>query len=317
MRSYPYIGRFAPSPSGPLHDGSLVAAMASFLDARAHHGKWLLRIEDIDTPRVVKGADRIIMQQLQTLGMHWDGEVIWQSQRLARYEECFQALRARGLVYGCSCTRKEIADSAIALGLHENGQYPYPGTCRHGTNKPPRAWRLIMPDKVVTFEDRWLGRQTQNPQHAIGDIIIKRADGLFAYQLVVVIDDMDQGVTDIVRGQDLLDSTQRQLCLYDYLYQCGLSHHHQPQENTAVAPYHFSSQHGYPRYMHVPLILDEQGRKLSKQNHAPAISTDNALASLEKAWVALGFERFSSQNIEDFWQQAVAKWAKRFLNIKQ
>lgn len=313
MHSYPYIGRFAPSPSGPLHNGSLVAAMASFLDARAHQGKWLLRIEDIDTPRVVKGADRVIMQQLQTLGMHWDGEVIWQSQRLARYEECFQALVARGLVYGCSCTRKEIADSAIALGFHENGQYPYPRTCRHGTNKPPRAWRLIMPDKEVAFEDRWLGTQIQNPQYAIGDIIIKRADGLFAYQLVVVVDDMDQGVTDIVRGQDLLDSTQRQLCLYDYLYQCNLFHNNQQQESTTVFPSNFSSEYAYPRYMHVPLILDEQGRKLSKQNHAPTISTDNALASLENAWMALGFERFSSQDIETFWQQAIARWAKRFV----
>ncbi len=285
----PYIGRFAPSPSGPLHNGSLVAAMASYLDARAHQGKWLLRIEDIDTPRVVAGADSLIMQQLQQLGMHWDGDVIWQSQRLARYEEVFAQLRHQQLIYGCSCTRKEIADSAIALGRHENGQYPYPGTCRHGTLKPPRAWRLVMPDKVVGFADRWLGHQQQNPQQDIGDIIVKRADGLFAYQLVVVIDDGDQGVTDIVRGQDLLDSTQRQLCIADYL---GLAH---------------------PRYMHVPLILDEQGRKLSKQNHAPAISLENALHSLQQAWLALGFEVFPCSTVAHFWTLATEKWARRFL----
>lgn len=295
MSPKPYIGRFAPSPSGPLHNGSLVAAMASYLDARAHGGKWLLRIEDIDTPRVAAGADRIIMQQLQALGMHWDGEVIWQSSRLARYEECFQLLQRQGVVYGCSCTRKEIADSAVARGEHKNGQYPYAGTCRQGTTKAPRTWRLIMQEGEFGFIDRWVGMCLQNIQQSIGDIIIKRADGLFAYQLVVVIDDIDQGITDIVRGQDLLDSTQRQLCIYHYL----------ANSNNDIT---------IPRYMHVPLILDKNGRKLSKQNHAPAISTDHALTSLENAWMALGFEKFVSYNIPDFWQRAISIWAMKWGN---
>ncbi|ETD70028.1 glutamyl-Q-tRNA synthetase [Pelistega indica] len=284
-----YTGRFAPSPSGPLHDGSLVAAMASYLDAKAHHGRWLLRIEDIDTPRTVTGADKVIMQQLQALGMHWDGEVIYQSQRLNRYQECFDLLNQQGLIYGCSCTRKIITDNAIALGIHKSGQYPYLGTCRQGAKGIPRAWRLIMPEGLFSFEDRWLGRQEQNIQQEIGDIIIKRADKLFAYQFVVVIDDFDQGVTDIVRGQDILDSTLRQQCIGHYL--------------------------GFPsiRYLHVPLVMDSEGRKLSKQNHANPINLSNALQSLDKAWRILGFNSFHPKNIEAFWSEAVVHWAQRFV----
>lgn len=284
----PYIGRFAPSPSGPLHDGSLAAGMASFLDAKAHRGKWLLRIENIDTPRIVKGSDLVIMQQLHALGMRWDGEVIWQNQRLRHYQSVFEQLIEKQLVYGCSCSRKEIADRAIALGRHAQGQYPYPGTCRQGTLNTVRSWRLKMPSDPYSFHDRWLGHQRQNIQEEIGDIIIKRADGLFAYQFVVVVDDADQGITDIVRGQDLLDSTQRQMALMDYL--------------------------GYPplRYLHIPLVLDANGRKLSKQNHAQAIDTHHALNSLERAWLHLGFNSFKSNSITDFWQKATARWAHRF-----
>lgn len=286
-----YIGRFAPSPSGPLHNGSLVAAMASYLDARAHHGQWLLRIEDIDTPRVVAGADHTIMQQLQALGMHWDGPVIWQSSRLNRYQEVFNQLKERGLIYGCACTRKEIVSNAIEndrLGLH--GERPYAGTCRHGiaSNRPARAWRLVMPEGIVRFVDRWQGEQSQDVVNEVGDIIVKRADGLFAYQLVVVIDDHDQGVTDIVRGNDLLSSTARQHCIARML--------------------------GYPtpRMMHVPLVLDENGRKLSKQNHATAIDIQNPLTSLGKAWLALGFDPLPAGNVTQFWQQAVPVWHRRF-----
>lgn len=287
-QSTQYIGRFAPSPSGSLHNGSLVAAMSSYLDARAHRGRWLLRIEDIDTPRVIPGADTLIMQQLQQLGMHWDEEPIWQSQCLSRYEQAFNELQAHGLIYGCSCTRKEIADSAIALGLHEQGQYPYTGTCRRGTNKPVRAWRLRMPEGIFSFEDRWLGLQQQDIQAEVGDIIIKRADGLFAYQLVVVLDDAFQGITDIVRGQDLMDSTERQICIANYF------------------------DFKIPRYMHVPLVCDEQGRKLSKQNHAHPIDTKHALSSLTGAWQALGFAPFVTTSVESFWTQATALWAQRF-----
>lgn len=286
--SISYTGRFAPSPSGPLHNGSLVAAMASYLDARAHQGRWLLRIEDIDTPRVVLGCDQIIMQQLQHLGMYWDAEPIWQSACLARYEQAFSHLQERGLVYGCSCTRKEICDSAALRGLREPGHYPYPGTCRNGTSKPIRAWRLRMPEGNFQFTDRWLGTQEQNIQEDVGDIIIKRADGLFAYQLVVVLDDAEQGVTDIVRGQDLMDSTERQICIADYF--------------------------GFPqaRYMHVPLVLDENGRKLSKQNHAHPIDIEHPLSSLDYAWQALGFAPVSATSVESFWTQAITLWTERF-----
>src|SRR5690606_29883011 len=194
-----YRGRFAPSPSGPLHDGSLVAAMASYLDARAHGGRWLLRIEDIDTPRTVPGADHTIMGQLQALGMHWDAPPTWQSHQLPRYQSVFDQLQAQGLVYGCACTRKQLAHG------------PYPGTCRNGlaAGQRPRAWRLRVPDGVVHFAGRWLGPQQQDVAQAVGDFIIKRADGLWAYQFVVVIEDGDQGITDVVRGADLLDSPAR------------------------------------------------------------------------------------------------------------
>ena len=180
----PYCGRFAPSPSGPLHEGSLVAAMASYLDARAQHGRWLLRIEDIDTPRVVTGADQIILQQLQGLGMHWDDEVLWQSQRLARYQEVFDRLREQNLVYGCICTRQEIlaASLPVAPNLHE---HPYPGTCRHGipANRATRAWRLRVPEGIEHFTDRWMGPQQQDVAKEVGDYILKRADKRWAYQL--------------------------------------------------------------------------------------------------------------------------------------
>ncbi|HRL20402.1 MAG TPA: tRNA glutamyl-Q(34) synthetase GluQRS [Alcaligenes sp.] len=284
-----YCGRFAPSPSGPLHDGSLVAAMASYLDARARQGRWLLRIEDIDAPRVVAGADQVIMQQLQSLGMHWDGEPIWQQQRLPRYQEVFDSLRQRGLVYGCACTRQEIqaASRPPAPGSHER---PYPGTCRHGIapGRSVRAWRLRVPQGVESFMDRWAGPQHQDIAHAVGDFTLKRADGLWAYQFVVVIDDADQGVTDVVRGADLLDSTARQRVLQTIL--------------------------GFPlpRTLHVPLALDEHGQKLSKQNHAAALDLSRPLHTLNRAWMFLGFAALDASNIADFWTQATARWAQRF-----
>ncbi|HWK60197.1 MAG TPA: tRNA glutamyl-Q(34) synthetase GluQRS [Eoetvoesiella sp.] len=274
-----YTGRFAPSPSGPLHDGSLVAAMASFLDARAHQGRWLLRIEDIDTPRAVAGADRLIMGQLQALGMHWDGEPVWQSRRHALYQSVFDALNAQGCVYGCGCTRQEI------------GQRAYPGTCRNGVRpgRPVRAWRWRVPEGMVHFHDRWLGPQQQNVANTVGDFIVKRADGLWAYQFVVVIDDWKQEITDIVRGADLLDSTARQRLLAGRL----------------GAP--------CPDVMHVPLVLDEHGHKLSKQNHAPALDGSDPLRTLDRAWRRLGFESLpGAENIEAFWKAALPQWAARF-----
>lgn len=275
-----YRGRFAPSPSGPLHDGSLVAAMASFLDARAHQGQWLLRMEDIDTPRVVKGADRIIMQQLQALGMHWDEEPVWQSRRLPLYEQAFQRLQEAGKVYGCACTRRMLTGG------------PYPGTCRNGL--PPgqqaRAWRLRVPEGEAStehFVDRWVGPQCQNVAREVGDFVLRRADGLWAYQFVVVVDDGLQGITDIVRGADLLDSTARQRVLARML---GFT---------------------LPRAMHVPLLYDAEGRKLSKQNHAPALELDRPLETLSRAWQALGFPAFPAKNIEAFWARALPAWAAR------
>ncbi len=209
-----YTGRFAPSPTGPLHAGSLVAARASYLDARAHHGRWLLRIEDIDESRTVAGAAESIVETLALLGMYPDGEVIWQSQRKARYEAAFNQLGEN--VYPCGCSRKEIADSRT--GIASDGAAIYPGTCRHGLaeGKTIRAWRLQVPPTMsaaegITFEDRWLGRITENLSESTGDFVLKRADGFWAYQLAVVVDDAEQGVTDVVRDAELLGSTARQI----------------------------------------------------------------------------------------------------------
>ena len=254
--------------------------MASYLDARAHRGQWLLRIEDIDTPRVMEGADAFIMKQLQTLGMHWDETPVWQSARLGLYQTAFEQLRAQGRLYGCACTRSMLADG------------PYPGTCRHGLapGQAARAWRLRIPDSpnsVERFNDRWYGAQSQDVAREVGDFILRRADGLWAYQFVVVVDDALQGVTDIVRGADLLDSTARQRLLARLL--------------------------GYslPRVMHVPLLCNQQGCKLSKQNHAPALDLQHPLDTLFKAWQALGFTRFPAEDIQKFWDGAVPIWAAR------
>ena len=194
-----------------------MAALASWLDARASAGRWLLRIEDVDTPRTVPGAAECIMAQLRALGLDWDGEIMWQSRRGDAYQAAFDALAARGLIYGCGCTRREIADSALRgqTAPGADGERPYPGTCRHGLppGREARAWRLRMPDGVERFEDRWLGPQEQDVARAVGDIALRRADGLWAYQLAVVVDDAAQGVTDVVRGADLLSSTARQRML--------------------------------------------------------------------------------------------------------
>lgn len=276
--AHPYRGRFAPSPSGPLHDGSLLAAMASYLDARAHRGQWLLRIEDIDTPRVVAGADTIIKQQLQALGMQWDAPPEWQSQRLSLYQSAFEQLQAHGHVYGCACTRRMLVGG------------PYPGTCRSGLEpgQSPRAWRLRVPGGTETFIDRWYGAQSQDVSREVGDFILRRADGLWAYQFVVVVDDGLQRITDVVRGADLLGSTARQRMLARLL--------------------------GYtpPRAMHIPLLCDPQGRKLSKQNHAPALDLTDPVRSLQQAWRTLGFEAFDAVSLESFWAGAIPRWAARY-----
>jgi len=288
----PYVGRFAPSPSGPLHLGSLVAALASWLDARAHGGRWLLRIEDVDTPRTVAGAAEVIMAQLRALGLHWDGEILWQSRRGAAYQQAFDTLAARGLVYGCGCTRREIADSSLrGPGPALDGERPYPGTCRHGLppGRQARAWRLRVPAGVERFTDRWLGPQEQDVAQAVGDFVLRRADGLWAYQLAVVVDDAAQGITDIVRGADLLSSTARQRVLARLL---------------DAAP---------PRVMHVPLVVDPAtGLKLSKQNGAAPLDSAQPLAMLARAWQALGFEPCAAAEPAAFLAQATGQWAARF-----
>lgn len=253
--------------------------MASFLDARVHRGSWLLRIEDIDTPRVVPGADKTIMHQLSMLGMRWDEDPVWQSQRLALYQDAFDRLSAQGEVYGCACTRQELPQDG-----------PYPGTCSQGLppGRQPRAWRFRVSQGVECFLDRWQGPQQQDVAATAGDFIIKRADGLWAYQLVVVVDDGEQGMTHIVRGADLLDSTARQRILARHL---GID---------------------YPSVMHVPLLLDTAGRKLSKQNHAAAMDLTHPLHTLNQAWQALGFEALTSPGLPVFWETATQRWANRY-----
>jgi glutamyl-Q tRNA(Asp) synthetase len=295
----PYVGRFAPSPTGPLHAGSLVAAVASYLDARAHGGTWLVRIEDIDEGRAVPGAAETILEQLEWLGMHSDGEIVWQSRRKALY----QAARARLAehVYGCGCNRREIADSRLGVG--PDGAAIYPGTCRHGLapGREARSLRLRVPEAgedVIDFTDRFAGHQQQKLAIESGDFVLKRADGYWAYQLAVVVDDAEQGVTDIVRGADLLDSTPRQIYL---------------QRLLGVPT---------PRYLHVPVVRNANGEKLSKQTGALAIQPggygDNeaaAVAALLDAARFLGLHLAPVASslpttLAAFWQQAVPAWAR-------
>ncbi|MEA3120655.1 MAG: glutamyl-Q tRNA(Asp) synthetase [Paraburkholderia sp.] len=291
----PYRGRFAPSPTGPLHFGSLVGALASYLDARAHGGAWLVRIEDIDGPRTVPGADRQILATLERFGMRPDEPPIWQSTRTALYVDAFERLKAAGLAYPCGCTRKEIADS-LASAHTRHATLAYPGTCRHGlAGKPARAWRLRVPDgdaALVTFEDRWQGRQTQNLATEVGDFVLKRADGQWAYQLAVVVDDADAHITHVVRGADLLDSTARQI----YLQRCiGLA---------------------TPAYLHVPIVLDAQGDKLSKQTGATALDASAPLPALQAAARHLGLAWAggigSCATLGAFYAEATASWVARF-----
>ena len=293
-----YRGRFAPSPTGPLHFGSLVSALASWLDARAHEGAWLVRIENIDGPRTVPGAAEDILATLERFGLHADEEPVWQSQRMARYEQALEQLKSTGLIYPCGCTRKEIADSLLHAHAR-NTTLAYPGTCRAGLNgKPARAWRLRVPDgdaAVITFEDRWQGEQTQNLATEVGDFVLKRADDQWAYQLAVVVDDADAGITHIVRGADLMDSTARQI----YLQRC------------LGAP--------TPQYLHVSVVTNEQGEKLSKQNGATALDSDKPLEALSAAARHLGLDLNSQTHatLDSFYSAATAAWAKRMgVNVK-
>jgi glutamyl-Q tRNA(Asp) synthetase len=258
----PYVGRFAPSPTGPLHIGSLVAAVASFLDARAAGGRWLVRMEDLDRPRCEPGAADTILHQLEAYGLHWDGTVVHQSRRDDAYAAALAALQAVGAAYPCACTRSQLAQ---APRNHE-GEIVYPGTCRNGlaAGAIARAWRVRVPDAVLGFHDRIHGELTQNLARDVGDFIVRRADGLFAYQLAVVVDDAFQGITHVVRGADLLWNTPRQIHLQSLL---GLS---------------------TPAYAHVPLVTNAAGQKLSKQTLAPSLPGTGRGAVLAQALAVLG-----------------------------
>ncbi|MGD8742935.1 MAG: tRNA glutamyl-Q(34) synthetase GluQRS [Granulosicoccaceae bacterium] len=280
-----YVGRFAPSPTGPLHFGSLLAAVASYLDARANQGRWLVRMDDLDQPRCVKGADSEILKTLEAYGLYWDGEVMYQSQRQTAYEAALEQLQQDKLVYACGCTRREIADIA-----HAGIEGPvYPGTCRPGlpAGKTARSIRLCTPDEIIVLQDRIQGEIKQHVQQQVGDFIIRRADGLFAYQLAVVVDDAEQQITDIVRGSDLLASTPRQISLQRLL---GM--------NT-------------PRYAHLPVAVNSVGNKLSKQTHAHPIDNRQGRDTLVQVM------RFLNQPVSDdmprmtlgeFWPEAIARW---------
>lgn len=262
-----YTGRFAPSPTGPLHAGSLVAALASWLDAKAHGGRWLIRIEDVDTTRCRPGLDQHILQQLSNCGMNPDATPVWQTDRGALYQQALEQLVAKGLTYPCACSRQDIEAEMNRLGRNRSrhGELIYPGTCRNGLQgRDGRAWRLRTGNEIIYWSDRRLGAQQQSVSTEVGDFILKRADGCFAYQLAVVVDDAAQGVTHVVRGEDLTDNTARQITL---------------QRALGLPP---------PRYLHTPLVLGTNGEKLSKQNGAQALDTSDPLAALNTAARALG-----------------------------
>jgi glutamyl-Q tRNA(Asp) synthetase len=291
-----YVGRFAPSPTGPLHAGSLVAALASWLDARAQGGKWLVRIEDIDTPRCVPGADLEILRQLHALSLHPDEPPVWQSQRDHLYRQALDRLLADDLAYPCGCTRKEIASALAAAGHthHRHEELVYPGTCRAGLHgRPSRAWRVRVGDDkdhvTIDWHDRRLGPRRQDVTHEVGDFVVLRADGLWAYQLAVVVDDGRQGITDIVRGEDLADNTPRQIHLQRSL---GLP---------------------TPRYLHTPLVLDERGEKLSKQHGAPPVDTAVPLRALRAAAQVLGLPGSDATMTSDWLAHATAAWRGKWV----
>ena len=262
-----YRGRFAPSPTGPLHAGSLVAALASWLDARAHGGAWLVRIEDVDVPRCVPGADQEILRQLAACGLAPDETPAWQSRRTDIYQQQLDRLLATGQAYPCACSRKDIEAALVALGRERarNEELVYPGTCRPGLHgRPARGWRFKVPAGVVHWNDRRLGPQAQDVARDVGDFVLRRADGLNAYQLAVVVDDADQGITHVVRGEDLADNTARQILL---------------QRALGFAT---------PSYLHTPLVLGANGEKLSKQNGAQPLALADPVNALNDAARILG-----------------------------
>jgi glutamyl-Q tRNA(Asp) synthetase len=286
-----YRGRFAPSPTGPLHFGSLVAAVGSYLDARHHSGEWLVRMEDLDPPREVPGAADDILRTLERYGLHWDGEVIYQGRRHSEYQQALEQLDTDGWLYGCACTRREIADTA----LPGQGGSIYPGTCRNGLpdGRKPRALRVRVENTEISLDDGLQGSSRQHLGRDVGDFVVRRADQLAAYQLAVVVDDAAQQITHIVRGADLLDSTPRQVYLQDLL---GLP---------------------TPSYLHLPVAINNTGEKLSKQTCALAVGTADPVTAL------LDVLQFLHQDVpgsagdvtlEELWQWAIKRWDKTRLH---
>ncbi|NMG64048.1 tRNA glutamyl-Q(34) synthetase GluQRS [Azoarcus indigens] len=280
----PYIGRFAPSPTGPLHIGSLIAAVGSYLEARSRGGRWLLRMEDLDTPRIIPGAAAGILATLERFGFEWDGGIVHQDQRRDAYAAALARLQADGLAFPCACTRRELADSAIA----RDGSHRYPGTCRHGLppGRQARAWR-VRAEGVVSFDDRIQGPQREDLARDVGDFVVLRADGLHAYQLAVVVDDAEAGVTDVVRGADLLDSTGRQIHLQQAL---GMP---------------------TPTYAHLPVATNAAGEKLSKQTLASAVAEQPPAAALLAALRFLGQNpppALAGAPTREIWQWALPNW---------
>ncbi len=288
----PYCGRFAPSPTGPLHAGSLVAALASWLDARAHGGHWLVRIEDVDTPRCDPRAAEMILSQLAACGLVPDAEPVGQSRRTGLYEAALQQLQSAGQAYACGCSRRDIEAALQRVGplRRRHAELIYPGTCRGGLHgKPARAFRLRTVDMsgadiCITWSDRWLGPQRQNLTQAVGDFVLKRADGLWAYQLAVVVDDAAQGISHVVRGADLADNTPRQIHLQRLL---GLP---------------------TPAYLHTPLVCDDDGEKLAKGNGARALDLGQPLEALNTAAGVLGLS-VQARTLGDWLAQATSAWS--------
>ncbi|CAN5437128.1 tRNA glutamyl-Q(34) synthetase GluQRS [soil metagenome] len=286
-----YRGRFAPSPTGPLHAGSLVAALASWLDARAHEGQWLVRIEDIDTPRCVPGTANLILRQLAACGMLPDEPPLYQSNRSRLYQSALDQLTAQGLAYPCGCSRKDIATAWAAIGHphQRHGELVYPGTCRDGLHgRVARGWRLRTPEHTpLCWHDRRLGPLQQDVNAEVGDFVLKRADGLWPYQLAVVVDDAAQGITHVVRGEDLADNTPRQILL---------------QQGLGLVT---------PLYLHTPLVLGANGEKLSKQNGARALNLSEPLEALRSAGRVLGIQA-DAIRAEDWLTEACARWRESY-----
>jgi len=280
-----YRGRFAPSPTGPLHFGSLVAAVGSYLEAKSRGGQWLVRMEDLDPPREQPGAASLILRTLEACGMGWDRKPMYQSQRREAYRAALARLEAQGLIYVCGCSRREIADS----GLGPDGALIYPGTCRNGLapGKTSRATRIRVGDTVIEFEDAVQGKIRQDLAAEVGDFVLLRADGLYAYQLAMVVDDAEQGITDVVRGADLLDSTPRQIYLQRLL---GLR---------------------TPRYLHLPAAVNAAGEKLSKQTRAAPVDERDPVPVLAQVMDFLGQappEQLHRAPLAEFWRWALAHW---------